>query len=421
MNSIFDVLILGGGASGCTAGIIAKRNNPKLKIGIVEKNDQLCRKLLVCGAGRCNITNTQIDVSRYAGGNSKFLNTILSKHKYPQIDEYIKSLGIETYLEIKGKNPKGKIFPITDDAKTVTTLIDHEVENLGIEKLLSREIVDVEMDGELFVVKTTTEVFKSKSLVLALGGLSYPTLGASNKGFEIAGNFGHTIITPVPSAVPIIADDWVCRKLSGIKMVANIKAYFEGNLIGESTDDLMFTSYGLSGSAVLNVSRLISTHINRGVGKSATVVVNFFPDYNYDSFVELLNKRWKFNPNNTVKFSLYGLLQNKFVDIFLDYLHINPNTLNKDLARDNIRKLVQNLTRWEVSVSGTRGWNQAEFTAGGVKVSEVSYENLESKIIPNLYMVGEILDVDGDVGGFNLSWSWITGMIVGEDLSKKYG
>jgi predicted Rossmann fold flavoprotein len=421
MDRIFDVVILGGGASGSTVAITAKRNNPKLNIGIIDKNDMLCRKLLVCGAGRCNITNNQIDVSRYAGGNAKFLNTIIAKYKYPQIDEFIKSLGIETYLEIKGKNPKGKIFPVTDDAKTVTKLIDHQIDKLGITKLLSIEIVDVERDGELFVIKTSSEPIIAKNLVLALGGLSYPYLGASSKGYDIAEKFGHTVVKPVPSAVPLEVDEWVCRKLSGIKIVANVQAFADTDLIGESTDDLMFTSYGLSGSSILNVSRLVSTYINRDKKNNIHLRINFFPDLNYDRLSRLLESRWESNPEDSIKISLYGLLSNKFVDIFLEYLNINPNILNKEIPKEVHRKLIQNLMHWEVKVIGTRGWNQAEFTAGGVKVNEVSFDNLESKIIPNLFVVGEMLDVDGDVGGFNLSWSWITGMIVGNYLSQKNG
>jgi len=413
----FDVLILGGGPAGCTAAIIAKRKNPKLSIGIIEKNNILCRKLLVCGAGRCNITNTHVIKDKYSGANNRFLGNIFNAFGTEDIYSYLDSLGITIYEEVKGNIARGKVFPITNDSKTVIELITHEVENLGIHKLLSTEILSANNKEGDFLIKTSEGTYSATKLVNTLGGIAYPALGASSLGYDIANKFGHTVISPIPSAVPLVVDDWISKRLSGLKFIVGVQVYIGNDLIKEVIDDLLFTSYGVSGSAILDVSRIVSDGLNRQKLSSVRILVNLFRNQNYDQVYNLLESRWQSKPNDTLKFSLYGLLPNKFVNVFLDYMRLDPNIVNKKLINEDKRRLVSALVNWEMQITGTRDWDQAEFSAGGIKVSEIRSQTMESKIVPKLYLGGEVVDVDGDIGGFNLSWAWISGMIIGNSLA----
>lgn len=413
------VLIIGAGAAGIMAAISAKKNHPDFEITIIEKNPVLGKKILVCGAGRCNVTNAKISIDRFYGASSKFISTIINQFDNKNIIKFLNELGIELYEEEKNGRKKGKIFPITNQAKTITELLESELKRLGIEILYNSEVKDIKKEEKIFKVLFNTlgenKAIESNYIILASGGKTYPNLGATGFGYKIAKKLGHTIIEPVPSALPLEVDHPLIHRATGIRVDAEITSIIGGKVIKKDTDEMLFTNYGLSGPVILNISREISVRINREKINDCQLKINFFPDKNTDFVKNLLQKRWSDKPNQEVLHSLYGILPNKVALLILEFLMIDKFKFNQNLTKSEKAKIAEFLTNWVVDVKATRGWNEGEFTAGGIDTKEVN-SSLESKLVPHLFFAGEVLNVDGDVGGFNLSWSWSSGYVAGKLL-----
>ena len=423
MNN-YDLIIIGGGAAGQMAAISAKRNNPNFKVAILDRTFALGRKILVCGAGRCNITNINLDKyaeSRYYGANSSFIKDVLSQFTYKDIVSFFNELGVELYVE--RKTDIGKLFPITDQAKTITSLLENELKILNVDVHLNTEVTKI-TKSDLFALNTnlldkdgktiSSTQFTSKYLILSAGGKTYPALGSNGTGYSLAQSLGHTIVDPVPSALPLVSKNALSQELQGTKMELEVTSIIEGKEIKTRTDDVMFTQYGFSGPAILNVSREISIQINRFNKGNVELKLNFFPGKSESEVSEILNLRWSKRPTLTLEESLFGLFPNKIPSALLKVLKIEKSIKVSDLDQNTKNRLVKGLTSYVVSVSATRGWNEAEFTAGGIDTTQINSKTLESKLIPNLFFCGEILDVDGDVGGFNLSWAWASGNVAGK-------
>lgn len=421
----FDVVIIGGGAAGIMAAISVKKHHPEYSVAILDRTFALGRKILVCGAGRCNITNLNLNESvekRYYGASTEFIDSVFKQFGYIDIVNFFNDLGIELYVE--RKTNIGKLFPVTDQAKTVTTLLEDELQRLGIKVFLNHEVKRVNVQDSVFKISVqqleqekpvgSQKEYSAKYVIISAGGKTYPALGSNGSGYELAKSLGHTIIQPVPSALPLVGKNPLSQEANGIKMEIEVTSVIEGKKVKTTTNDVMFTQYGLSGPAILNISREISIYIHRKRGKSAFVLLNFFPEKSREEVLRLLQTRWEKRPDQTLELSLNGIFAPKFPPIFLKAIGINKDKNVRDLQQQEIERLVKNLTEYSVEITDTRGWNEAEFTAGGVDSNEVYDGTLQSKRMQNLYFCGEILDVDGDVGGFNLSWAWCSGFVAGK-------
>ena len=433
MNN-FDLVIIGGGAAGIMAAISAKRSNPNLTVCIIDRTFALGRKILVCGAGRCNITNIHLNEevdSRYYGASKSFISSIFSQFGYIDIVHFFSELGVELYTE--RKTDIGKVFPVTDQAKTITAVLENELKILDIKIFLNTEVTSIEK-GEMFNIKTrgvelterqkkeygessdnTPKEFTSKYLVLSAGGKTYPALGSNGSGYDLAMKFGHKIIEVVPSALPLVLSKNIFKGISGLKMDIEVTSVIGGSEIKKSSDDVMFTDYGLSGPAILNISREISIELNRTNSnkRKCEVKLNFFPGKSVEEVKNILNDRWLRRPNLSLSKSLIGIFPNRICEFLGTYIGYGDEIVN-DLSTSQKDKVFNVLTSLLVEVSETRSWNEAEFTAGGIDTNDVKDSTLESKLIKGLYLAGEILDVDGDVGGFNLSWAWASGYVAGK-------
>lgn len=431
VNQIYDLVIIGGGAAGIMAAISFKRKNPNSTVVILDRSFEIGRKILVCGAGRCNITNKNLEnnledvVSHYYTSNTdnQLVKDVFSKFNYENIVKFFEDLGVELYTE--RKTNIGKVFPITDSAKTITNVLNLELEKLGVKVFVNTEVIEIKKDIDIFVTHTkTVEIperlkdkiiqppkekstsIRSRFLILSAGGKTYPTLGANGSGYDLAKKLGHKIILPVPSALPLMSNHKICKLLSGQKMDMSVSSYISGNYVKSSFEDVMFTDYGLSGPAILNLSREISININRNNNiQDNCVKLNFL----VDQFGKVRTKEWfmdRFQKFGSTYRVLIGIMPNKFAEILSKHFEY-------DLKIEKPEEIFDKLSSFEIEITGTKGWNEAEFTSGGVSLDEVQYR-LESKIVQGLFFAGEILDVDGDVGGYNLSWAWASGYIAGQ-------
>ena len=393
----YDAVIVGGGASGIIAAIFAKRKGASVLL--CEKMPKLGKKILITGAGRCNLWNEKLDESFYNPEARKLVRAVFEKCGKIALQDFFRDLGLQVYAD-----ETGRVFPITNQAASVLKVLELEVARLEIPVKLNCEVQDIRAVNGAFEIRTASEErFVSPQMVLCAGGKSYPAMGADGGAYTLVQKCGHTVTEPVPCAVPLLAKDPWCHFLQGQKIRAKVAARVDGKPGGEAGGELLFTQYGLSGTAVLDVSREVSIAMNRHGKTNVSVFVDLIPLMTENELKKELTRRLErgFSREDLLE----GLLPHKFSMVFREILE-----------KGDVAALVKVLKHKEFKVNGTRGWNESEFTAGGVPAGEVDPATLESTRQKGLYLAGEVLDVQGARGGYNLAWAWASGAVTGSSL-----
>ncbi|MFH0749922.1 MAG: aminoacetone oxidase family FAD-binding enzyme [Candidatus Gottesmanbacteria bacterium] len=410
----FDVCVIGGGPAGMMAALSAKKHHPEKSIVLLDRTFELGRKLLVAGAGRGNLTNINLqkDPSLFVHGPKELISATFSQFGYQDIVDFFNSLGVPLYEE--QKTGKGKMFPVIDHAKTVRDILVDEINRQRITVLTNAEVLSVKQKKEQWRIQTTHGFMIISDTILSCGGITYPSLGSNGSGYGFAKNIGHTIIEPVPSAVPLVSKNVLSHLLQGEKLQMQVTTIDENSSSRVVIGDVLFTQYGVSGSAILDVSRDISILLHRDHKNEVSLHLSFFPGKTIDEISALLEERWKNHNDQLVSRNLWGLVTTKVSGAVCAASGIAKEQTVGKMKNEEKQRLVKTLSSYKLIVTDTRGWNEAEFTAGGVAADEVDIHSLASKKAPHLYIVGELLDVDGDIGGYNLSWAWASGWVAGK-------
>jgi len=389
----FAIAVLGGGAGGILAAISAKRAGKS--VVICERGPRIGRKILASGNGRCNLLNEKLSDSFYNPSSRPLVKSVFSKFGKEAILDFFQNIGLHICSE------EGRIFPITNQSSSVLNVLEIELRRLSIPVELNFEVTNVvETDSGFILTSKTGHKVSCGALIMASGGKSYPSLGSDGSSYRFAEQFGHRIVRPIPSAVPLTSKDPLCHILQGQKINASAKAVVGGKTLCEASGEVLFTKYGLSGPAILDISREVSIAINRIGKKDAVAVLDMVPFANEARLADEIANRIKAgSPSEEL---LMGILPNKF----------GP-ALEGLLKSKDAGTIAKRLKAREFKITGTRGWNEADFTAGGVETGEVKAGTLESQLKKGLYFAGEILDVDGCRGGYNLAWAWASGFVAG--------
>lgn len=391
--------VIGGGGAGMVAAISASRQGAR--VVICEKMPKLGKKVRIAGNGRCNITNDRLDTTCYNPESKPIVESIFARFGRIDILNFFKQLGLRFFSD-----KEGRVFPITNQSASVMDALELELARLGVEVRYHCEVTDIKKILRGFSINTKSESINVRNVILCAGGKSYPIGGTDGSAYSLALAFGHTLVEPVPSTVPLVVHDPWCKHLTGQKITASVRYQINGVTGPVVSGDLLFTDYGLSGLAILDSSEELSIAIHRDKSKDTWVVIDLIPFMHEDELVKELSSRLrrKFPAEKL----LMGLLPPKFSHVLADILKIrDPKT---------IASIVKNK---KFHVAGTRGWNDAEFTAGGINYHEVNERTLESQKCPGLFLAGEILDVNGKRGGFNLAWAWASGFVAGLEAAKK--
>jgi predicted Rossmann fold flavoprotein len=412
-STLYDVVIIGGGPSGMMAALSVRRRHPEYSVLIIDRTFELGRKLLVTGAGRGNITNINLlhDPEKLYHGDQQFIQSVFTQFPYNDILKFFDGLGVPLYEE--KKTNKGKMFPVINHAKTIRDLIVDEVAQEKVTVIVNTTVTTICRSDGQWKISAADIRFLSKYLIISTGGRTYPSLGSDGTGYDLLKSLGHTIISPVPSAVPLVSKNPLSHLLQGEKMTMQAEAVIDGKPVSRATGDVMFTQYGYSGPAVFDISRDISIRINREGKQDTKIRLHFFPGKTPDELTDELIRRFAKHPGFPVAHCLWGLLPQKVAGAVCAAAKLPIDMVAKNIKDVHIKLLIGILTSFEADVTGTRGWNEAEFTAGGVDTHEMS-STLESKKVSRLYIAGELLDVDGPVGGYNLSWAWASGFVAGK-------
>ncbi|MBL3520152.1 NAD(P)/FAD-dependent oxidoreductase [Arcobacter lanthieri] len=405
------IAIIGAGASGIMAAITAKRLNKNLEIDIFDANKSIGKKILASGNGRCNISNTTISNKNYLGENPDFVTFALKEFDFKAFEKFCKSVGL--LLDIK---ESGKVYPLSNEAKSVTNLLALALENLKINLFCEHFVQNLEKIDDKFIVFANDKEFKSYDKVLISSGLgASPQLNASEKGLDIATKFGHSINPTYPSLVGLQTQNSYNGKLQGVKKECIVSLYVNGGFEQEIFGDVLFTSYGVSGFAILDISQRAVLALSQFF--DVELRINFFPKVNANDLSNQIQTLFKNLENQRVVDILIGLVSNKIAPVLLGICKISLETKANEVNTKQIKALAHQLNSWKLKVIDTQGFSHAEASGGGVRTDEVDNKTYESKLCKNLYFAGEVLDIVGNRGGYNLHFAWASGYLVGKSLA----
>ncbi len=409
------IAIIGGGSSGLMTAITTsqflKQNKIRdVEVIILERLDRVGKKLLATGNGRCNITNINASKKYYHGKNLDIVDKVLKIFTPNDTIKFFEKIGLLLNIE-----SDGKVYPYTNQASSVLDILRMEANFLEVKELCNFEVKDIQKLNNKFIIKDkSNKIQEASKVVIATGGNATPNLGSNGSGYKLFKS--HTLVNIFPALVQLKSDTPCVKALNGIKINAIVSVIKDNKIKRKEEGEVLFTEYGLSGIVILQLSRLIGEYNN-----SIKVSLDIMPDFSKNEIIDLLQKRASEQSFKTLDNFLVGMFNKRVGQMLLKTSNIMPlSRLANSLLCNEIITLANNIKQWTFNITGTMGFNNAQVTAGGISTEEFNPYTLESKLISGLYATGEVLDIDGDCGGFNLQWSWSTGYIVGKSLGNLY-
>jgi hypothetical protein len=394
-----DLAIVGGGAAGLATAVFAARSQRDRTIVILDGATRLGAKLLMAGGGRCNVTNRVVTAADYCGGSPRVIKQVLAAFPVERTVSFFHELGVGLHEE-----ENGKLYPDTNQARTVLDALVNEARRLDVRILTGHRVTAVEACELGFRIRTGEKALCARRVVLATGGLSLPKTGSDGGGYGLAQSLGHSLVPTTPALVPLVLAGDFHVPLSGVSQDVELTLRAAGAKAIRIRGALLWTHFGVSGPAVLDASR--HWHRSQLAGDDVSVTVNFLPGEDFAAAEQRLLALASSQPKALLRNALSRLLPARVAAAVLRKLEIEAELPMVHLTRDLRRKLGHALLAWPLPVVGGRGYAQAEVTAGGVPLSEIDPRSMASRKCPGLYLVGEILDVDGRIGGFNFQWAW---------------
>lgn len=406
-----DLAVVGAGAAGLAAAItaaeVAQKEGHVQSVVMLDGAKSIGAKILVSGGGRCNVTHDLVAAADYFG-NRRIIKNVLAAFSVEATIRWFAAMGVELKRE-----ETGKLFPVTDKARTVLTALASRCRALGIRIQLGHRVSSIETSLEGgFVLQHSQGTLRAKRVILATGGRSIPKSGSDGFGYELARRLGHQVTATVPALVPLVLDDRMFHKaLSGLSCEVEVSTIVEGRPVDTRTGSLLWTHFGISGPVVMDASRFWCLARNQGV--SAEVYGNLLPGQTQEQVRQWFVTETRNHPRRSLGNTLAQRLPQRFADSLIQYAGCDGQTAIAQLPRTDRDSLLPLLTKFPFPIVQDRGWNYAEVTAGGVPLEEINFRTMESKRVPGLYLIGEILDCDGRIGGFNFQWAWATGHLAG--------
>ena len=404
-----QVIVVGGGAAGMIAAISARRLGAD--VTILEKNPRVGKKILATGNGRCNFTNINADAGYYHGNNPKFTYSALSNFTVDDTIRFFEKLGIAHKIE-----DFGKAFPMSDQASSVLDVLLYELNDLGVNIVCNANVKDIRKNGKFLIELEDGKVYKGDRVIITTGGKAMPSSGSDGNGYDLAARLGHTIIDIFPALVQLKLEGPFFKRLDGVKFVGTAEIIHNNKSVAIDRGDILFTNYGVSGPPILQISRKAGELLK--AGQEAYLKITIMDMMPKDELRTLLKKRWQISSSKPLDFSLVGFINKRLIPVVLMEAGINDaGRPVASLSAKEQERIVDILTDWRFKIRGTRSWPSAQVTAGGVDTKEISQDTMESKLVEGLFFAGEIIDIDGQCGGFNLQWAWSSGYIAGQNAA----
>ncbi|MBI2167645.1 MAG: NAD(P)/FAD-dependent oxidoreductase [Candidatus Omnitrophica bacterium] len=412
------IVIVGAGAAGLMTAIQAARalraRGVPGSLLLLDGRPTVGAKILMSGGTRCNVTHREVKPSDFEGGPRHFVKHVLEAFTPQATLRLFEEIGVKLVLE-----PGGKYFPATHSAKTVLEALLKETDRVGVGLKKRVRITAVQKEGDLFCLKSSDDLDTvwARRVVLTTGGLSYPATGSDGAGFGIARSFGHTILKTFPALTPLLTKDPGWKNLSGVSLAARLSFFRRGKKVRECPGPLLFTHFGFSGPAALDISRHLA---GAAQGDGPRITASFLPKESEGSLQVRLQSAQQAYSKKLVKNLLTGefSLPARFVEVFLEKIGLDGGLRIGNFSSEDKKRLIRSLLHYPLEAEGVFGYSKAEVTAGGVDLKEIKAATMESKLVNGLYFAGEILDVDGRIGGFNFQWAWSTGALAGRSAAR---
>ncbi len=397
------VIIAGGGASGCVAALLLKEAG--VDVAVMEAQDRILKKILVTGNGRCNITNEKLiglkDASPYYSSQDRtFQFDPLLTFEASRTIRFFEHLGLPlTTLE------EGKMYPKSLQASSVSDLIRLRLKELDVPVYLNSKVKTITRRPDGFVLLTSHDSYLADRVIVAAGGQALPSTGSDGSFYKIARELGHRIIKPLPALVQLKTDFLQLRALSGVKAQASLSLWDRGTLVASESGELLFTDYGISGPPVLQLSRFASQIISDG--REPIVSINLFPEIEEAQVMALIRQQRDLFPAREAQDLLNGIVNKKLIPILFKQSGLDKmNRIASEIPDEVFENVGIMLTRWPMKITETTGFINSQSTLGGVDLREIDHITMESTLVRGLYFTGEVVDVCGACGGYNLQWAW---------------
>lgn len=405
------IAVVGGGAAGLFAAVIAARQGAQ--VTILEKNQRVGKKILATGNGRCNLTNMDMHISHFHGSYPKFSYRALHQFDNIKAIDFFEHLGISHKVE-----DEGKVFPFSNQASSVLDVLRYEAELLGIETRVESEVKEIRKIAKGFelTAKDGTKIFAHR-VILATGGKAAPNLGSDGSGYALAEKLGHRLVEPFPALVQLKLAEPFLKQIKGIKFDGEAEIIVREKSLAKAQGELLFTEYGISGPPIFQLSRTAAEQLKKK--QEVWVKVKIVHHLAKEELANYLDKRWQGSPEKNISFSFVGFLNKQLVPVLLKQAGLNDiNKPVKQLTVQEKERIITILQDWRFEVIGTNTWTAAQVTAGGIDVRDINPHTMESTLVPGLFFAGEIMDIDGDCGGYNLQWAWSSGYAAGKECGR---
>ena len=398
------IAIIGAGPAGMMSALEARKK--QAEVLLIDANPSAGRKLAATGSGRCNVTNTHAQPESYHTSSPKKLKQIFSKFGNKDLIAWLENLGIFTYA-----TEDGWVYPLSNSAQNVVDILVAYLIEAGIEIHLQTFITDLQLKGNKFKLCTqdSSRSFIAEQVIIATGGPAFPQLGARENIYTILKRLGHTILPVKPALAPVLTDAKSFHKLQGVRLDAGITLLVEGMEIGRSIGNIIFTSWGLNGPGVMDLSYLVSLHVNEAL----EFRLDFLPNQP-ERLQELIKKQ--IQSNIPLFILLESFLPAKVAYFILEQRRIPVEKTIKQMSESEISRVLQALHNQQVPIKGVKGFKECQLSTGGVPLSEIDPDSMQSLKVPGLYLAGEILDVNGPCGGYNLQWAFTSGFVAGNHI-----
>ena len=400
----YDVAIIGGGAAGLSAAVFLCRDvqetGGRLSVTVLEKAPRVGKKLLATGNGTCNLTNMRASLARYHGADKTFVKPALTAFPPADACAFFRDIGVECTVR-----PDGKVYPRPAQASAVLDCLRLEASARGVREQCGCGVTAIRPRGGSFALETTQGTIHAAKVMVCAGGAAAPALGGGNDGYTLLSSLGHTRTPLFPSIVQVRTDTTFVKALKGIRVDGTVAFCLDGRMLAQETGEILFTEYGLSGPAVMQISRCAADWERKKRGRM-TAQLDLVPELSLSELDARLIQRVQL-PGRMLEDLLTGLVNKRLGQTLLRAADILPlSRPASTLTAAERRRLCGLLKNWSLPVTGTQGMGGAQVTAGGIATAEFDPITMESRLCPGVYAAGEVLDVDGDCGGFNLQWAW---------------
>ena len=403
-----NVIVVGGGAAGMMAAVFAARNGQNVQL--LEKNEKLGKKLFITGKGRCNITNAADieDLFTAVISNPKFLYSGFYSFTNQQVIDFFEELGVKTKIE-RGE----RVFPVSDHSSDVIAAFSRELKSLGVSVSLHTEVRELlcEQDKVCGVLLTNGKKMKADAVIVATGGISYPSTGSTGDGYRFAKETGHRVTELLPSLVPMEVRQWYAKELQGLSL-RNIEIRITDGKkkLYEEFGEMLFTHYGVTGPVILSASSVVGKTLRK---KELTLHIDLKPALSEEQLDKRILREFDANHNKQYKNSIDSLFPAKLKPVMIELSEIEPEKKVNEITKEERQRLVHLIKDFTMTLTGLRSYKEAIITKGGVSVKEIDPGTMESKKMKGLYFAGEVLDLDAVTGGYNLQIAWSTGYLAG--------